>query len=208
MPDAAQQRDIDDLRRAAQERNQEQAQYLLKRLLQSLDYYASIAIVAERLYGFLDIFESYHPDEEWVRQLLLGITSFGMAPNDSVAEMALQQRFDSPGSGNYLKAIYDLTQAMQSRHTAEARVGFMTSAIVNSIMAELAEAWYGENEDAWQRQRNNQVDPITGQYSDPGAAEISAQFWLDPGTAAYDRACWLEVTRRVEESLERKRPRA
>ena len=200
---AAQQRDLTDLRQAAQERNHEQMQYMLKRLLQGVGYYPALGIVAERLYDFLDIFESYYPDEAWVRNLLVALVSFGTSPDDSVAQMALQQAFSAPGCGNYVKAVYDLVQSTQAKHTPEARVGYMASAIVNVNMAVLAEAWYGEREDDWQRVRQQQIDPQTGQSSDPQAARISANFWLDDSTTALDTAMWLEVADRVEKALKR-----
>jgi hypothetical protein len=195
--------DLQQFRAAAQQRDAEQCQYLLKKLLQLLSYYAALSIMLERLHGFLDIFESYYPDETWVRKLLIATVSFGTTPDDSVAELAMQQRFSAPGCGNYMKALYDVTQAMQPKHTGEARVGYMTSAIVNSIMAELAEAWYGEQEDLWERVRQNHYDPITQQFTDPEATQIAYDFWMDDSTAALDTACWLEVVVSIEKALQR-----
>lgn len=198
-----QQRDLTDLRAAAQARQQEQLQYLLKRLLGSMDFYIALSLPLERLWKWLDIFESYYPDEQWVRKLLLAINTYGMRPDDSIAEQALQQDFSEPGAGNFLKAVYDVTQAMQDKHTGEARVSFMTSAVVNSIMAELAEAWYGERPDIWERVRNNQMDSKTNEYSDPQAVEMAYQFWTSDQTAVLDSACWLEVAAEVEKRLTR-----
>lgn len=195
--------DLQQFRAAAQSRDAEQCQFLLKKLLQMLSYYAALSIVLERLYHFLDIFESYYPNETWVRKLLIATASFGTTPDDSIAEMAMQQAFRAPGAGNYMKAIYDFTQAMQTKHTGEARLGYMASAIVNAIMAELAEAWYGEQEEAWERVRQNRYDPITQQFTDPEATQIAYAFWTDDSTAALDSACWLEVVTSIEKALER-----
>lgn len=200
----AQRRDLKDLRAAAQERNQQQLQYLIKRLLAQLEYYGALAVVVERVFNFVEFFESYYPDEMWPRKLLVSITSFGTAPEEGVAEMALSKDFDAPGAGNFLKAVYDVTQAMQPRHTAEARIGFMASAIVNAIMAELVEAWYGdEREDDWQRVRSSQIDPQTGTYADPEVAQIAYAFWMDSGTAALDTRNWIEVADQLEAALNR-----
>jgi hypothetical protein len=199
----AQKRDLTDLRAAATQRQHEQLQYYAKRLLGQLDYFVALAVVMERVYGFLDIFESYYPDEAWVRAMLVGITSFGIAPDDSTAAAALEQSFITPGAGNYIKAIFDVTQAMQKRHTSEARISFMTSAIENAIMAELAEAWYGERTDDWEQVRANRVDPSTGAFSDPQAAQIAYAFWTDPNTAALDTACWQEVADHLEKQFNR-----
>lgn len=205
---AAQRSDLKDLRAAAAARDHEQLQFLLKRLLLSMDYYAALAIVAERLWAWLDIFESYYPEEAWVRRLLLSIANYGSTPDDSIAEAALGQPFSEPGAGNYIKAIYDLTQAMQPRHGGEVRVGFMTSAVVNGITAEVAEAWYGEHEDAWQRVRANQIDPISGAWSDPQAQQIALAFWLDEQTVALEVACWREVAEAIEAALRRAEARS
>jgi hypothetical protein len=190
-----QRRDLSDLRQHAQARNHEQIQFVLKRLLQQMPFFYSLAVVLETVYRFLDVFESYYPDEGWVRQMLLSIASFGTAPDDSVAEMALAQAFTEAGTGNYIKAIYDITQAMQSKHTPEARVGYLTSALVNAVMAELAEAWYGDKPDLWQTVRQ---DPTA-----PDSMTIAYAFWTNPQTAALDTQNWLEIADALERALER-----
>lgn len=198
-----QRRDLKDLRSAANRRDQEQVQFLVKRLLRSLDYFVALSVPLERAWQFIDIFESYYPEEAWVRQMLLGIMSYGRAPDDSVAEMALEQKFTAPGAGNYLKAVYDITQAMQEKHTGDARLGFMASAVVNAIMAELVEAYYGERPDDWQRVRANQYDPQTETYSDPGATEIAYHFWTAEQTVALDVASWHEIADAIEQKASR-----
>lgn len=198
----AQQRYLKALRQAAHARDPEQVQFQTKQLLISLEYYYALAVVIEAVRDFLEIFESYYPEETWVRRLLLMMTSYGTAPDDSVAEIALSREFEAPGCGNYLKAVYDLTQAMQSKHGGESRIGYMTSAIQNAIMAELVEAYYGEREGDWQTVRQ-------AQRSDPGgalhqeAAAIAYAFWTDDETAALDTALWLQIAGRIERTLTR-----
>jgi hypothetical protein len=191
----AQRRDLADLRQAAHERSPEQCQFLTKRLLGQLTLYAALSVALEQVWRFVDIFESYYPDEVWVRQLLVSIASYGVAPDDQVAEAALNQPFAEPGCANFLKAVYDVVQSMQQKHTPEARVSFMTSAIVNAIMAELVEAWYGERPAAWEHQRQHP--------GDPESLELAYLFWTDADTAALDTACWLEVADRLEAALGR-----
>ncbi len=191
----AQRRDLADLRAAAHERNPEQCQFLTKRLLGQLSLYVALSVALEQVWRFVDIFESYYPDEGWVRRMLVSIASYGMAPDDQVAEAALSQSFTEPGCANFLKAVYDVVQAMQQKHTPEARVSFMTSAIVNAIMAELVEAWYGERPEAWAHQREHP--------GDPEALELAYLFWIDDDTAALDTTCWLEVADRLEKALTR-----
>ncbi|MCA9912778.1 MAG: hypothetical protein KC496_05500 [Anaerolineae bacterium] len=199
----AQEQDLKDMRRAAQERDQYQLQFLLKRLLRGMEFYVALSVSMERASAFIDIFDSYYPGEPWVRQLLLAINAFGTKPDDTIAEAALSQKFSAPGAGNYLKAVYDITQAMNSNHTLDARIGFLASAVVNEIMAELAEAYYGDREDDWQRVRANTFDPETGEASDPDAAEIAYQFWIAPETATLDSGLWLEVADSIERKLQR-----
>lgn len=200
---AAQEQDLNDLRLAAQQRDQMQLQFLLKRLLRGMEFYVALSVPVERAAGYIDIFESYYPDETWVRQLLLAINAFGTKPDDSIAEAALSQQFTAPGAGNFLKSVYDITQAMNNTHTLDARVGFLASAVVNEIMAELAEAYYGEREEDWRRVRANQFDAETGEASDPGAADIAYQFWIAPETAALDTGSWLAVAASIEQKLRR-----
>jgi hypothetical protein len=190
-----QQRDLVDLRHAAQTRDPQQVQFLTKKLLGTLDFYVALAVTIERVYAFMDIFESYYPDEIWARKTLVSMVSFGVAPDDQVAEMALGQTFSAPGCANFIKAFYDVCQCMQKKHTAEARIGFMTSAIVNVIMAELVEAWYGEREDLWQIVRADQT-------SDQAIA-IAYSFWMDEDTVTLDKACWQEVADSIEAKLNR-----
>lgn len=196
-------RDLTMLREASQQRDHEQIQFYLKRLLTVLPYYYALAVVAERVHEFLPHFEAAYPDEAWVRRLLTVIGAYGTAPDEGVAEMALGQDFGAPGAMNFLKAVYDLTQAMQDKHTGEARVGFMTSAAVNAGMAGLVHAYYAPRPYAWQRVRANTLDPATGQYSDPEATQIAYGFWTDADTAARDSAYWLSLADSIDAALRR-----
>lgn len=203
MLNPVQMRDLHELRRFIDARNAEQCQFYLKRLLMAVEYYYAVAIIAEHLQGYLPIFEGDYPDEVWVRRLLLMVVSFGSKPEDSVAEMALQQTFTKPGAMNYLKAVYDLTQAMNDQHGNESRVGYMTSALVNVIMAHLVVNWYGRRSSAWERVRANRYDPNTNTYSDPIATEIAYQFWTDEATQTLERDLWHALANRIEEALRR-----
>jgi hypothetical protein len=191
----AQRRDLKDLREAARQRDPQQAQYLAKRLIGQIAYYHALALVVGQLYEFIDIFESYYPDETWIRRALVSIASFGTPPDDGIAQMALEQAYHEPGAANFVKAFYDVTQAMQTRHTPEARVGYLTSALVNVVMAALVEAWYGERPEAWQYQRQNP--------GDPDALELAYLFWTDDETAQLDTALWLDIADGIEQALAR-----
>lgn len=194
---------VRDLRHGADARDPERCQLALKRLLSGLTYFYALAVVLETLQAHLADFEADHPHETWVHDLLVGIASFGMAPDDSFVEPVLQQGSARPGGMNFYKAIYDLTQAMQDRHTPEARVSYMASAIVNVIMAQLVRAWYGKRPAAWERVRANVFDPITGRYSDPVATELAYTFWTHDETHNADIAAWQAVADRLERALQR-----
>jgi len=198
-----QRRDIQSLRQAIDARLADQTQFYIKRLFMGAPYYYSIAVVMDALQLFLPTFETIYPDEIWVRQLLLSVNSFGTAPSDTVAEMALNQQFDAPGVMNFLKAVYDLTQAMNDKHTNEARVGFITSSVVNVVMASVVHNWYGTREKAWIKVRKNRIDPATGQYTDPVATEIAYKFWTDEATITYEKETWHRITDALERALQR-----
>lgn len=193
--DTQQRLDLEDIRKVAESRNQEQLQFLLKRLLQRMEYYIALSVPMERILAFLPIFEQHYPDETWVKQLLLMINNYGKAPENDIAEMALQHEFTLPGVGNFLKAVYDLTQAMQDKHTPEARMGFMASAVVNAMMAELAYNWYSEREKAWEKVRGNQ--------DEEQAKRIAYIFWTHPDTVKLDKQIWHEIADSIEAKLTR-----
>lgn len=191
-----QKRDLKDLRVAAHERNQQQVQFLVKRLLQGIDYYMALSVPLECIHAYLPKFERDYPDETWVRQMIIAIGAFGTAPDDQIAAIALEQQFQKPGAANFVKAIYDVTQAMQEKHTGEARIGFMASAIVNVIMAQLVEAWYGTNPKAWAVVREND-------YESKKAQLVAYTFWSDEHTAQRDTSAWLTVADSIEHKLTR-----
>ena len=191
-----QKRDLNDIRKAAHERNQPQLQFLVKRLLQGMDYYVALSVPLERLHAYLPTFERDYPDETWVRQMIIAIGAFGTTPDDQIATLALEQKFQKPGAANYLKGVYDVVQAMQDKHTGEARIGFMASSIVNVIMAELVEAWYGNNPKAWAVVREND-------YESKKAQLVAYTFWSDEQTAQRDTAAWLNIADSIEQKLTR-----
>ncbi|MGB7339671.1 MAG: hypothetical protein WBC91_12325 [Phototrophicaceae bacterium] len=193
--DTQQRLDLKDLHQAAEARNQEQLQFLLKRLLQRMEYYVALTVPLERIRAFLPIFETHYPDETWVRQLLLMINNYGKAPENDISEMALQQDFDVAGVGNFLKAVFDLTQAMHDKHTSEARIGFMASAVVNATMAELVYNWYGERDKAWRLVQDNQ--------GTEQANRIAYTFWTHPDTVALDKQHWHDLADSIEQKVTR-----
>ncbi|GAB1420944.1 hypothetical protein MASR2M15_10720 [Anaerolineales bacterium] len=191
------------LRHAAETRNGDHAQYWLKRLLIHMDYYYSLAVLVERVYDFVETWEGYYPKEVWPRKIILAVVNVGIKPESALIEMAMQQSFHAPGAGNFLKALYDMTQAMDEKHQPEARLGFIISAIMNANMAILVEAYYGTRLGEWEQVRTNQFDPDTGTYSNPEANQISYQFWTDTDTALIDSDLWLQVADSVEEKFKR-----
>lgn len=202
MAAADYEKDLQALRQAADARDPEQTQFLLKRLLQMLPLFPALAVAAEQVHNSLAAFERQHPQESWARQLLLVIVNYGQAPDAEVIGMALE-KLEGPGTANFLKALHDLVQAMQERYPPEARVGYLVSAVVNAIMAALVEGYYAERPQDWERVRLNRLDPATGTYSDPQATEIAYRFWTADEVAAQDTGRWLAVADAVERALVR-----
>lgn len=183
--------DLAALRQAAQDRDPNQTQFLLKRLFLSMSFYRALAVAVERAYAYLDTFERQHPQQPWARQVVVQITSLGTAPGDIPDEA--KQSYATPGTANFVKALYDLAHACRPNNQMEARIGFLVSAVVNAMMAELVESWYGSRLNDWERVRQNV----------PEANEIAYRFWTDTDVAQRDVAAWLAVADSVEEKIKR-----
>ena len=102
--------------------------------------------------------------------------------------------FEQPGGANYMKALADMAHALQPGELPP-RIGYLVSATVNAIMAELVEHYYGEHIDQWQFVRQHPDDPKT--------REIAYQFWTDADVALLDSDHWLEVADSIEQKLKR-----
>lgn len=191
-----QKRHLRELYTAAESRDLQAMDYLLKQLLATLPYYYSLAVTVETAHDFLEIFESYYPEATWARQVLIGIGAFGRAPDEEALGEAMQANaYPQAGAGNFVKALYDIAQAMSDRHTPEARVGFLVSALYNSVMAELAEAWYDEREAEW--------DILRHAPQSPEGQAVAHAFWMDGQTAALDRGAWHRIAQRIERAFAR-----
>ncbi len=193
--------DLAALREAAHNRDHDQMQFLLKRLFGQVPFYHALVIPVERAHGYVDTFERYHPEAVWARQILVHIATVGTTPGELPNEA--MREYPTPGSANFVKAVFDLGNAVYQEHPLEARVGYLVSAVVNAIMAELVEAWYGSRLADWTRVRQNQFNPATGQYTDPEATQIAYRFWTDEAITQRDVAAWLAVADAVERIVQR-----
>jgi hypothetical protein len=90
---------------------------------------------------------------------------------------------------------------MQRDRDPAERPGLFTSALANAILAELSELYYRRHPDDYARVRANVLDPQTGGYTDPEAAQIPIALWLDPEVAARDVTLWLRVADALEAKL-------
>jgi len=183
---------LQQLRQAAEARDPEQCQFLLKSLFMTMDFYHAFAVVVERTQPFLETFEHYYPDGKFARQILLQMVNTGVAPS-KLPQEALRD-FEYPGAANYMKALGDMAHALQPG-ALPPRIGFLVSATVNAIMAELVEQYYGSHMEQWQFIRQNPSDPKTQQ--------IAYSFWTDEDVVLLDVDNWLQVADSVEEKLER-----
>lgn len=194
------QQDLDALREAARGRHADQCQFLLKKLMLSLEFYIGLSVAVERAHKSLHVIERHYPAEKWPRQLLVQIASTGTAPGQ-MPDAALQEH-TAPGAANYIKCLSDLSHAVQPGPQPP-RVGHMVSAVVNAITAELVEMWYRDRAEDWERFRNAQINPSTGQYDDPAVTRLAIDFWTDPAVAAQDTALWLSVADALADRFKR-----
>ena len=183
---------LEQLRNAAEARDPERCQFLLKTLFIGMEFYLALAVVIERAQSFLETFETYYPDGVFARQILMQMVNTGTAPARLPPE-ALRD-FDYPGAANYMKALTDMAHALQ-QGPLPPRIGYLVSATVNAIMAELVEHYYGRHMDAWAIVHANSADP--------DAQEIAYAFWTDEEVALLDTDHWLEVADSIERHLQR-----
>ena len=147
---------LDKLRDAAEARDPERCQFLLKTLFMELDFYLALAVVIERARSFLETFETYYPAGVFARQILMQMVNTGTAPARLPPEA--MRDFEYPGAANYMKALADLAHALQPGPLPP-RIGFLVSATVNAIMAELVEHYYGPRPQAWAQVRAAPAHP-------------------------------------------------
>lgn len=190
-------------RKAAYGREWGTLQETLSALLTELELFQALEIVVNRLQDYLPTFETYHPFESVKGRSLIGmivqVTAFGFAPDMLPDEMP--NNFDTPGSGQFALAVLEMNRAMQRDRDPAERPGLFTSALANAILAELSELYYRRHPDDYARVRANVLDPQTGAYTDPEAAQIPIALWLDPEVAARDVTLWLRVADALEAKL-------
>jgi hypothetical protein len=87
--------------------------------------------------------------------------------------------------------LYDLFQATQKTNQSEARIGFLVSAIVNAMTAELVEMYFGEHLDEWEAYRTHTE----------GVEQIALNFWIDDSVARRDAALWHEIADKAKNLL-------
>jgi len=180
------------LRDAAESRDPERCQFRLKTLFLDMEFYPALGVAVERARGFLETFERYYPDGGFARQILTQMVNTGTAPPRLPPEA--QRDFEQPGAANFMKALSDLAHALQPGPLPP-RIGYLVSATVNAIMAELVEHYYGQRLDAWQ--------VVRGAPDTAGAREIAYAFWLDEDVALLDIDHWLSVAEGLEVYFQR-----
>ena len=175
------------LREAAEARDPERCQFLLKTLYMDMEFYPALAVAVERARRFLETFELYTPEGAFARQILMQMVNTGMAPARLPPEA--QRDFGFPGAANFMKALSDLAHALQPGPLPP-RIGCLVEATVNAIMAELVEHYYGPRMHEWQ---------IVQQRPEaPEARAIAYAFWQDEEVALLDIDHWLSVAESVE----------
>ena len=185
---------LEQLRQAAEARDPEQCQFLLKSLLMKMEFFLAVAVVIERAQSFLETFEHYYPNAKFTRQILMQMVNTGTAPARLPPEA--RRSFDYPGAANYMKALADLAHALQ-KGPLPPRIGCLVSAAANAIMAELVEHYYGRHIDDWIFLRQHPADPKS--------QEIARAFWTDADVALLDTDHWLQVADSIEKKLARQK---
>lgn len=180
------------LRDAAEARDPERCQFLLKTLFMKMEFYLALSVVIERAQSFLETFEHYYPNGGFARQILTQMVNTGTTPSRLPPEA--QRDFEYPGAANYMKALSDLAHALQPGPLPP-RIGYLVSATANAIMAELVEHYYGRRMDAWLTVRER---PDSAETRD-----IAYAFWTDEEVALLDTDHWLAVTDSIEAQLRR-----
>lgn len=183
---------LHELRNAAEARDPERCQFLLKTLFMELDFYLALAVVIERARSYLETFETYYPDGLFARQILMQMVNTGTAPARLPPEA--QRDFEYPGAANFMKALVDMAHALQPGPLPP-RIGYLVSATVNAIMAELVEHYYGPRPEAWAL--------VRAAPAEPAASEIAYAFWTDDDIALLDADGWLQVADSIEQHLQR-----
>lgn len=184
--------DLQSLRAAAHQRSANDTQFMLKKLFQQMEFVIALGVAAEQAHAYVDTFERYHPEEIWARRMLVQIVMTASAPDESIIQQAFQH-FTTPGTANFFKALYDLYQGTQEKHASSARIGFLVSACVNAMTAELVELYFGTRPDAWEA------------YRAQGAhfQQIALDFWTDEAIVARDVSLWLQLADKIEAASKR-----
>lgn len=183
---------LSQLRDAAEARDPERCQFLLKTLFMDLEFYLALSVVIERAQSFLETFELYYPEGQFARQILTQMVNTGTAPSRLPPEA--QRDFEYPGGAIFMKALSDLAHALQPGPLPP-RIGCLVEATVSAIMAELVEQYYGRRMETWRFLRENPEAPQ--------AREIAYAFWTDEEVALLDIDHWLSLADSVEAQLRR-----
>lgn len=184
--------DLQMLRAAAANRSADELQFTLKKLFLTLEFVRALGITAECAFRYVDTFERYHPGEIWARRMIMQIVATATAPDRAIIEQAFQH-FTAPGSANFLKTMHDLYEATQKTHQREARVGYLVSAVVNAMTAELVELYFGQRPTEWESYRAQAGD----------FRQIALDFWTDEAVAARDIQLWLTLADAIEREFAR-----
>jgi hypothetical protein len=192
------------MRSAARDREWNVLMPALTALLQELGFFGALEIVIQRLQRHLPTFTEFYPDDaepsgKLVRDLMVSVVAYGFAP-EQLPE-TIPSQYTAPGSGQFVFAVLEMCRGMQPKRPAEERFTLLSSAIANGILAELTAYWYSLHPDAHERVLNNTVDPVTNEYTDPEAARIPLQFWIDDGVAQRDIGAWLQTAYWIEKRL-------
>ncbi len=187
------------LRQAAEARDWGTTQARLADLIGRLSTFGALTVCVTQAQRTQPLFDRYYPPQaadtpreaHMVRELLVGLVAYGFAP-DQLPDF-LAGEFSTPGSGQYTHAVLELCRATQRDREPQERVSLFSSALTHFVLCELAARYYAAHPDQHARVLANQLDPVTGQYTDPDAARIPMQMMADPQVAARERRLWRQI---------------
>lgn len=193
----AQQTDLAIMRGAAQSRDWATLQDSFKRLITPLDPLIALSVVVPRVQAFVPRFMHYYPQAGWVRELFLTVVSYGSAPSQ-LPDAAIKQ-FPSPGCGNFVMAVLDLSRTVQMNVSVFERYSHVTNAAANAIVADLQYTYFKKRVRLFEAL-------IAGDLDENDRQAIQMDFWLDPIVSKRDTALWLNLAESAQGALENVAP--
>jgi len=197
------QNDLRELRKLASQREWNEQQVVIDRLLMRLNQTECVGLGIQYIEAYIPRFEHYYPEQTWPRRLLNRFkAALSADPNQSSwpeAPDEFTENYPKPGAGNFRNALLELWKIGTGLSDAYHRARQTRRSIYAIFMADLTESWGRSNPELWDRYRHpqNTHDMFVLPY----------QRWMSPEIAERDISNWLrlanDIEKRLEQSLDR-----